>query len=47
MPKWEMLEQKWMRSSSPLLRIGDYNARGADGDARVGKLKGGWQKVGL
>lgn len=36
-----------MRSSSPLLGIGGYNTRGADGDAGVGKLKGGQQKVGL
>lgn len=36
-----------MRSSSPLLGIGDCNTRGADGDAGVGKLKGDQQKAGL
>lgn len=47
MPKWEMREQKFMRSSSALLGIEDCNTRGVGGSAGAGKLKGGQQKVGL
>lgn len=41
MPKWETPEQKFMSRSSPLLGIGDYNTRGADG-ADGGRQTKGW-----